>query len=252
MQLWRIRFVLWQVMAFVASVACLTASGIAFAAEPITATNVITAWAALYGAPLILIFARGVPLARAARIFGTIVLCGLPLVGFFGFIHLLFAPLVLLVVGWIALMAVALFPGTLGKLVDTMYAPPLITVSDPELPPLVYDPNWARPSKTPAGGFWNGDWIGFLFLLPFVVMYVIRERLGMSSAYVAGGTTWDEFSVEYTLNMLASLRLGSLAFVVYTLAMPVIKGRGWRCVIPKLIFLVFFWLFGTYLVGSMI
>jgi hypothetical protein len=55
--------------------------------------------------------------------------------------------------------------------------------------------------------------------------------------------------VEYTLNMLASLRLGSLAFVISTLAMPVIKGRGWRLVIPKLVFLVFYWIFGHYLVG---
>ena len=105
--------------------------------------------------------------------------------------------------------------------------------------------------KTKSGTFWNGHWIGFLFLVPFVVMYVIRELLGMSSTYVAGGTTWDEFSVEYTLNMLASLRLGILAFVIYTLAMPVIKGRGWRWVIPKLIFAVSYWLFGRYLVGSM-
>ena len=110
-------------MAMVASVACLVASGVAFAAERVIAANVLTGWAVLYGAPLILIFARGVPLGRAARIFGTIVLCGLPVVGFLGFFNLLIAPLVALLIGWIALMAVALFPSTLGELVDTMYAP---------------------------------------------------------------------------------------------------------------------------------
>ena len=122
MQLWRFRFVLREVMAFIASVACLTASGVAFAAVPITATNVLTAWAALYGAPLTLIVARGVPLGRAAKIAGTIILCGVPVVGFFAFFPVLFAPLVALLVGWLALAAVALFPSPLGKLVDTMYA----------------------------------------------------------------------------------------------------------------------------------
>ena len=50
MQLSRIRFLLWQLMAIVASVACLVASGVALAAEPITAANVLTGWTALYGA----------------------------------------------------------------------------------------------------------------------------------------------------------------------------------------------------------
>jgi hypothetical protein len=244
MQLWRIRVVLWQLMAFVASVACLTASGVAFAAAPITATNVLTGWAALYGAPLILIFARGVPLVRAARIFGTIVLCGLPIVGFFGFFHLLIGLLILLLVGWIALMAVALFPSTLGKLVDTMDAPPPITVSDPELPPLVYDPNWARPSKTPAGGFWNGHWIGFLFLLPFLVMLVAHERLGISWAILGGDTPTDDDSRGFNLMLFVAHSLGSLAFVVYAFVLPIENGRGWRWVIPKLIFVAIYWVAG--------
>jgi len=235
----------------IAAVACLAASPVAFATEPSSAATVITGWATLYAAPLILIFARGVRVARAGKIAATIIVCGLPVVGFFAFFHLLIAPLVALLVGWIALMAVALFPSTLGKLVDEMYAAAPVRGGEPELPPLVYEPKWFQPVKTETTTFWNGHWIGFLFLLPFVVMYVIRELLGMSTAYVAGGTTWDEFSVEYTLNMLASLRLGSLAFVIYTLAMPVIKGRGWRWVIPKLVFLVFYWLFGRYLVSSM-
>jgi hypothetical protein len=144
MQFWRIRFVLWKLMAVVASVAFLTASGVAFSAEPSTDANFFTGWATLYGAPLILIFARGVPFVRAAKIFGTIVVCGLPMVGLFGFVHLFLSLLILLLVGWIALMAIALFPSTLGNIVDTMFAPPPITVSNPELPPLVYNPNLAR------------------------------------------------------------------------------------------------------------
>ncbi len=29
-------------------------------------------------------------------------------------------------------------------------------------------PKWAEPIKTRSGGFWDGHWIGFLFLVPFV------------------------------------------------------------------------------------
>jgi hypothetical protein len=244
MQHSRIQFVLWQFMALVASVACLTASAVAFAAEPITAANVLTGCAALYSAPLILIFARRVPLVRAARIFGTIMLCGLPVVGFVGFFRLLIAPLVALLVGWIGLMAVALFPSTLGKLVHTMYAPPPITVSAPELPPLVYDPNWARPDRTPAEGFWNGHWIGSLFLLPFVVMLVTHEFLGMSWAFLEGETPGDDDSRGFNLMIFVAHSLGSLAFVIYAFALPIVKGRGWRWVTPKLVLVAIYWVAG--------
>ena len=48
-------------------------------------------------------------------------------------------------------------------------------LAEPELPPLVYNPDWARPIKIRSGGFWDGHWIGFLFLLPFVVMFVLHD-----------------------------------------------------------------------------
>jgi hypothetical protein len=237
MQLSRIRFVLWQLMAMIASVACLVASGVAFAAEPITAANVLTGWAALYGAPLFLIFARGVPLIRAAKIAWTIVLCGLPVVAFFSLLNLLTAPLVALLIGWIELMAVSLFPGALGRLVDKMYAPEPITFTESELPPLVYNPNWARLSKTRAGGFWDGHWIGFLFLLPAIVMLALHEPLGMTDAALMG----DRVSAEYNLMTFAALFFGSLAFVISAVALPIVKRRGSRWVAPKIIFLICCW-----------
>ncbi len=97
---------------------------------------------------LTLIVARGVALARAAKIAGTIFLCGLPLVACVGFFNLLMGLLAALLILWIALLAVALFYNTLGKLVDKMYAPPPIRVGEPELPPLVYDRDWARSDTT--------------------------------------------------------------------------------------------------------
>jgi hypothetical protein len=105
-------------MTVIAAVACFAASPVAFAAKLSSAETVITGWVTLYAAPLMLILARGVRIGMAAKIAATIMVCGLPTVGFFAFFSLQFAVLVALLVGWIALMAVALFPGPLGKLVD--------------------------------------------------------------------------------------------------------------------------------------
>ncbi len=144
-------------------------------------------------------------------------------------------------VGWTALMAVALVPGTLAKLVDTMYAPPPITVSRPELPPLVYDPTWASPGKPPAKGFWNGHWVGFLFLPPFIVMLVVHEFLGMSWAFLGGDTPRDNDSRGFNLMMFGAHFLGGLAFMIYAFALPIVKGRGWHWVMPKLMILAIYW-----------
>ena len=108
-------------------------------------------------------------------------------------------------------------------------------LAEPELSPLVYDRNWARPIKTRE--FWDGHWIGFLFLLPGVVMLVLHEPLGMTDAFLMG----DRVSADYNLMTLAALLLGSAAYVLYTFALPIVKGRGWRWVPPKIIFLTFFW-----------
>jgi hypothetical protein len=40
---------------------------------------------------------------------------------------------------------------------------------------------------------------------------------------------------------LAAVLLGSVAFVVFAFALPVVRGQGWRWVPPKLVFLVCFW-----------
>ena len=86
--------------------------------------------------------------------------------------------------------------------------------------------------------FWDdGHWIGYLFLLPAVVMLVLHEPLGMTDAFLMG----DRVSADYNLMMLAALILGSVAFVVYAFALPSVKGRGWSWVPPKIIHLVCFW-----------
>ena len=50
----------------------------------------------------------------------------------------------------------------------------------------------------------------------------------------------DRVSADYNLMTVGALILGSVALVVYAFALPVVKGRGWRWVPPKIIHLVFF------------
>jgi len=100
---------------------------------------------------------------------------------------------------------------------------------------LGHAPEWSRPIKTRE--FWYAHWIGFLFLLPVVVMLVLHEPLGMTDAFLMG----DRVSSDYNLMTLAALIFGSSAFVIYAFALPIVKGRGWRWVPPKIIFLAFFW-----------
>ena len=85
--------------------------------------------------------------------------------------------------------------------------------------------------------FWHGHWIGYLFLLPAFAMLVLHEPLGMTDAFLMG----DSVSADYNLMTVAALILGSVAFVVYAFALPIVKGRGWEWVPPKIIHLVFFW-----------
>jgi hypothetical protein len=85
--------------------------------------------------------------------------------------------------------------------------------------------------------FWVGHWIGYFFLLPAVVMLLLHEPLGIKDAFLTG----DRLSANYNPITLAALILGSVAFVVYAVALPIVNGRGWEWVPPKIIHLVLFW-----------
>ena len=85
--------------------------------------------------------------------------------------------------------------------------------------------------------FWDGHWIGYLFLLPAVVMLVLHEPLGMTDAFLMG----DRVSADYNLMTFGALFFGSLAFVIFAVALPIVKGRGWRWVPPKIIHLICLW-----------
>ncbi len=68
--------------------------------------------------------------------------------------------------------------------------------------------------KSPAGGFCDGPWIGFLFLVPFVAMLVMHEFLGMSWAFLGGDTSRDIDSRGFNLMMFGTHFLGGLAFAL--------------------------------------
>ena len=109
-----VRFPIWRLMAIVAVVACLIGAVLAFSDEPNSAGNVLTGWGALYGVPIILILARGIPLDRAAKIVGRIVAFGLPVAGLYGLLGFAMSGyvgllggfmLAALMIGWGALTA---------------------------------------------------------------------------------------------------------------------------------------------------
>ncbi len=118
MSLRRIRFSLWRLMVVIAIVGCAIGAGVAFSSDPSTATNMITGWAALYGVPVLVIVARGVPAGKVVKIVGKVGLIGVPLAGLFGllcfgmsgYVGLIGGfTLAALVIGWWTLLGVGVF-----------------------------------------------------------------------------------------------------------------------------------------------
>ena len=120
------RFPLWRLMAVIAIVACAIGAGIAFSSDPISATSVITGWAALYGIPALVIVARRVPPGKVVKIAGRTAVVGVPVAGLFGLLCFAMSgyvgliggfTLAALVIGWWTLLAIGVFgevPGVEG------------------------------------------------------------------------------------------------------------------------------------------
>jgi hypothetical protein len=104
-------------MIAVVVVACALGATVAFAARPPTAEGVLTGWAALYGIPSVLIVGRGIPLKRVVMDWGKIIFQPLPIAYLIGLLFFIMSGnvgpaavfgLIMLVVGWGALLAAAL------------------------------------------------------------------------------------------------------------------------------------------------
>ena len=113
------------------------------------------------------------------------------------------------------------------------------SLADAELDFPAFSPK-RQPITTPGERFWSGHWVGFLFLLPFVVMLVIHELYGLSWAFLGAGLPGVD-APGFNLLMFGADFLGIVAFVLYAFALPIVKGTGWRWVMPKLIFVVLYW-----------
>ena len=74
-------------------------------------------------------------------------------------------------------------------------------------------------------------------MLPYSIMFVVHEALGISDAALGG----DRRDAEYNLWMMLALLLGSLCFLVHTFVLPLVKGGGWGWVAPKILFLGACW-----------
>jgi hypothetical protein len=112
-----------------------------------------------------------------------------------------------------------------------------IPLAGAKLPALDHSPLKLRTLKRPRGGFWDGNWISFAFVLPFLLMNLARVPLGISDAFFGG----DRGDAEYNIYMMLGIFFGSVAFLVHTFALPIVKGYGWGWVVPKLIFLGAVW-----------
>jgi hypothetical protein len=104
-------------------------------------------------------------------------------------------------------------------------------------PPLADVLDGVGPSKRHQGGFWGGNWISFVLLLPALVMNLARVPLGISDAFLMG----DRSDADYNLLMGLALFLGSFACLLHSFVLPLVKGYGWGWVVPKLIFLGAVW-----------
>ncbi len=110
-----------------------------------------------------------------------------------------------------------------------------------ELPGAVQSHERAQPPEARDAGFRNGHWTGVVYLLPFVIMLVVHELLGISDALLAADEPGDDDARTYNTLMVAAFYLGNLAFVVHACALAAVKGRGWPWLLRKLIFLSVYW-----------
>jgi hypothetical protein len=77
-------------------------------------------------------------------------------------------------------------------------------------------------------------------MLPYIIMLVEKCNLGISDAFLGG----DRGDAAYNLEMVGALLLGSVGFLAHAIGLPAVKGRGWRWVAPKCIFLAVCWAIG--------
>jgi hypothetical protein len=84
----------------------------------------------------------------------------------------------------------------------------------------------------------QSHWIGFLFLLPFLVMIWVRDALGLSDAFLLARDQRDRDSQLFNLVMVAVFYVGIASFVAHALYL---RSRGRQSLSAKLLFLAVYW-----------
>jgi len=84
----------------------------------------------------------------------------------------------------------------------------------------------------------HSHWIGFLFLLPFLIMLAVHDALGLSDAFFLVADQGDRDSQMFNLAMVAMFYLGVAAFVGHALSLAS-RSRLWLC--EKILLLLAGW-----------
>lgn len=84
----------------------------------------------------------------------------------------------------------------------------------------------------------QSHWIGFLFLLPFLIMLAVHDRLGFSDAFLLVRGQRDRDSQMFNFAMAFVFYMGVTAFVAHALILAS-RSRLWLC--GKFLFLVAYW-----------
>jgi hypothetical protein len=84
----------------------------------------------------------------------------------------------------------------------------------------------------------QSHWNGFLFLLPFLIMLAVHDKLGLSDAFLLVRDQRDSDSQMFNLAMVAVFYLGVGAFAAHTLFLAS-RSRLW--LYGKLLLLAVYW-----------
>lgn len=84
----------------------------------------------------------------------------------------------------------------------------------------------------------QSHWVGFLFLVPGIIMLILHRQLGLSDALNVPTPPGEREAHLFNWVMVAVFLLGIAAFFLHALFLWT---RGWQWVVAKLLFLALYW-----------
>ena len=89
-----------------------------------------------------------------------------------------------------------------------------------------------------AKGLLRLHWVGFLFLVPFLILLGIHRVFGLSDALLGAPEPGEREVPVYNIALIVVFYAGVLSFIGHTFAVAE-KSRTWR--VAKIIVLVIYW-----------